>query len=82
MPIPSVLRLPSSDYKALALVMLLQVMQLNFAETVITSSRSYGSIVFWCFWVIGGRLPALMAAPEADAQPQVPTIEPVAVSIP
>jgi hypothetical protein len=70
-PLPAMLRLPASEYKALGLVMVLQILQINFVETVITSSRSYGSIVFWCFWVICGSLPSLLGAQaRAEVSPE------------
>ena len=51
-PVWHILYLPKNYYKALFLVVLIQLLLTNFFESAISSSRSLESIVFWLFWII------------------------------
>lgn len=75
MPLPGALTLPVSDYRALVVAMVVQLLVLNCTETIITSSRSFASVTFWFFWALCGALPSLMrrSSPEPDASYGGPT---------
>ncbi len=51
-PIWKILYLPGDYYKALFLVMMIQLLLTNFFESAISSSRSFESMAFWIFWII------------------------------
>jgi O-antigen ligase len=57
----------SSPYKALILASLVQMLVANFLENAITSSRSVGSLGFWLFWVLAGKIDLVDAPQTADA---------------
>ena len=50
-PLWQAFSLPRDYYKALFLVILLQLLLTNFFESVISSSRSLESMAFWIFWI-------------------------------
>jgi O-antigen ligase len=65
-PLGRAFRLPMSDYKAIELVVLLQCLVVNFVESEITSSRTFGSLVFWLLWVVAGRSPSFLAEKKPE----------------
>lgn len=48
--------LKTNVYKALAVVVAFQALLVNFFETDICGSRTGSSIIFWCMWIICGKL--------------------------
>ena len=64
-PFWHVLYLPTDYYKALFLVVLIQLLLTNVFESVISSSRSLESIMFWMFWIIAIKYLRFMT-PEAQ----------------
>jgi O-antigen ligase len=69
-PLPNLLRLPPSDYKAVALLLVGMCLAANFVETSITSSRSFTSVTFWIFWVMASALPVTLSASDESAVPE------------
>jgi len=51
-PVWGVFYLPGDYYKALFLVVFIQLLLTNFFESVISSSRNLESIAFWIYWII------------------------------
>ncbi|HPJ94468.1 MAG TPA: O-antigen ligase family protein [Deltaproteobacteria bacterium] len=64
-PFWHVLYLPTDYYKALFLVVLIQLLLTNVFESAISSSRSLESIMFWMFWIIAIKYLRFMT-PEAQ----------------
>jgi O-antigen ligase len=74
-PLRGLIRLPLSDERAFYLAFIVQFLALNFFESAISTSRSFGSLAFWILWVAAGKLPDLAAPPEAEAEPAEITAE-------
>ncbi len=60
-PVWGVFFVPGNYYKAVFLVIFMQLLLANLFETVITTSRSMESITFWVFWTFAIRYQYLMA---------------------
>jgi O-antigen ligase len=60
-PVGQVLFLGASSYKSFVMVMIFQLLILNFAESALaTGSQIHTSLIFWFTLVIAGRLPKLL----------------------
>jgi O-antigen ligase len=54
---------PANPYKALVMAVILQGLLINFVESALSAgSQIYTSLAFWFFFIIAGKLPALMPA--------------------
>lgn len=57
MPLRRLVLTRASDYRAYALVMMVQFLIINLFESAISTSRSTGSLGFWLAWALALRLP-------------------------
>ncbi len=71
-PVPGLLRMGMSDTKAFLLGFLVQFFVLNFFESAISTSRSFGSLAFWMLWVAAIRASQLDAEAGAEATESLP----------